>query len=265
MENEKYTLITGARSGLGKEIAIYCGKLGMNLLLVSLPGKDLKDVAGVISKEFNVKVNFLEIDLSKVDAPVEILNWVKNNNYRVNILINNAARGGTIQFEVSDLMYNDYRIQLNIRTLIVLINLFLPILKENDKAYILNVSSLSAFFSIPYKSLYSSTKAFVVHFSRALRYELRNTTVSVSVVCPNGIRTNVNSIARINTHGRIGRFVSLDPEKIAKLSVDGMLKGKLIIIPGFSSKILLVLKNFLPSSLLQKILWKEFRKEIQDN
>jgi short-subunit dehydrogenase len=263
LAEEKFTLITGARSGLGKAIALYCASRGMNLLLVSLPGKDLKEVAEMIRMRFNIKIYYFEIDLSVQDAPVRVYNWVIENNFRVNILINNAGRGGTIPFENSDLYYNDYRINLNIRSLVALTFLFLPLLKKSEKSCILNVSSLSAFFPIPFKSLYSSTKAFVVNFSRALGEELRDSAVSVSVVCPNLIKTNINTIARIRTHGWIVRFVTLDVHKIAKISVDGMLRSKKVIIPGRINRLMFFTRYFIPLPLLLKILYREFRKEIK--
>jgi len=258
-----FTLITGAGSGIGKAIAWYCGSINMNLLLVSLPGENLEGVAGDISKKHGVKTDFLETDLAQIKGPESVFNWVKEKNYAVNILVNNAGVAGTSVFEKSEYDYNDLRIMVNIRALVLLTRYFLPELKKHDRAYILNIGTLSAFFSIPYKAVYSASKAFVVSFSRALRYELKGSAVSVSVVCPNGVRTNAGTDARIKAHGIKGRITAIPVEDLAKNSIDNMLKGKFLYIPLRINRFLMVLQKFIPLSLQQRILTNEFNKEVR--
>ena len=265
MQGTTYTLITGASSGIGKAIAWYCGSLKMNLLLISLPDEGLQKVAMEIHDKYRVETEFFETDLGKLNSADEIFQWTVRNNYSINILINNAGLAGTSIFELSDIKYNDDRIMVNIRALVLLTRLFLPVLKEHKKSYILNIGSLSAFFAIPYKSVYSSTKAFVVNFSRAIRYELKNSSISISVVCPNGVRTNTGTNSRIDAHGFIGRLTTISPQLVAKIAVDEMLKGKFLIIPGFLNQLLLILQKIIPVGLQQKILVREFLKEVKAN
>lgn len=265
MTGTTYTLITGASSGIGKALAWHCGSLGMNLLLISLPDEGLEQVALEIKDRYDVEAEFFETDLGKLDSANEIFQWTIRNKFSINILINNAGMAGTSIFESSDLKYNDDRILVNVRALVLLTRLFIPVLKEHKKSYILNIGSLSAFFAIPYKSVYSSSKAFVVNFSRAIRYELRNSPISISVVCPNGVRTNAGTNSRIDSHGYFGRLTTISPELIAKISIDGMLKGKFLIIPGLINQLLLVLQKIIPIGLQQKILVREFLKEVNTN
>jgi short-subunit dehydrogenase len=264
MDSEnKYALITGASSGIGKAIAWYCGSKKMNLLLISLPNEGLGQVANEIQQRHDVITHFLETDLANIDGPRTVYNWVLENNYDINILVNNAGVAGTAVFEKSDPEYSDIRIMVNIRALVLLTRYFLPELKKNEKAYILNVSSLSAFFSIPYKTVYSASKAFVLNFSRALRYELKSSPINVSVVCPNGVRTNAGTHARIEAHGTIARITTVSPDLLAKITIENMLKNKFLIIPLRINRLLLLLQKIIPTGMQQRILTREFMKEVK--
>lgn len=257
------TLITGASSGIGKAMARYCGKKGMNLLLISLPGENLSQVADEIAKECHVFTDYLEIDLTLPDGPLKVHEWTLENGYDVNILINNAGVAGSSVFESSELKYIDDRILLNIRALVLLSRLFLPVLKRHPKSYILNVGSMAGFFSIPFKSMYSSSKAFVVSFSRSLKTELKGSGISISVLCPNGVQTNSKTEVNIKSHGKMGHLTQLNPEQVARKGIDGMLAGKFLIIPGVINYFLLFLRSILPRWLQQRILKSEFLKEVK--
>lgn len=263
MKEPIYTLITGASSGIGKSMAWYCGSLGMNLILVSLPEEGLGQVAHEIEEKYKIKTVFFETDLSILDSPQALFDWTQQNRFEVNILINNAGVAGASVFESSDIKYIDDRILLNIRALVVLSRLYLPILRLHEKSYILNVGSMAAFWPIPYKSLYSSSKAFVLYFSKSIRSELKGTGVSVSVLCPNGVRTNDATNVRINSHGKVGRLTELSAERVARAGVDGMLKRKFVIIPGRINRLVLLIGKILPPAIQQKLLVREFMKEVR--
>jgi short-subunit dehydrogenase len=262
-DREVYTLVTGASSGIGKAISYYCAGINMNLLLISLPGEGLDIIAQDIRMRFKVKVDIIEIDLAELNGPETVYNFAKNKKYRVNVLVNNAGIAGTAVFEKSDPYYSDVRIMVNIRALVLLTRYFLPEMKTVEEAYILNVGSLSAFFSIPYKSVYSAGKAFVVSFSRALRYELKASNVKVSVVCPNGVRTNSGTNARIDAHGRIGRITAIPVDVLAERAIKNMLKGKFLYVPLFLNRAIYVLSKCIPVGIQQKILVREFNKEVK--
>lgn len=259
----KYTLITGGSSGIGKALAWECAKRRWNLLLVALPGRDLQEAAEQITAAYpDVKVQCLEIDLTAHDAPEEVYNWCMQNEYNVNMLINNAGIAGTTLFEDSPLAYSDERIQLNIRALVLLTRLFISELKKHPKSYLLNVGSLSAFYAIPYKSIYSATKAFVVFFTRSIKEELRGSNLNVSVVCPNGVATNDGTHGRIAAHGLKGKLTQVTAQKVAKISIDGLLRNKTVIIPGRLNVFLFRIGYFIPIRLKQRLLSREFKCEL---
>ncbi len=263
MLNEKYTLITGASSGIGKAMAWYCASLKMNLILVSLPGERLGDVASQIAEKHNVKTRYFETDLSQLTSAEEVYCWTQQEGLEINILVNNAGVAGASVFEDCDFKYIDDRILLNVRALVMLTRLFMPVLRKQPKAFILNVASMAAFFPIPYKSLYSASKAFVLYFSRSIRTELRGTNIHISVLCPNGVRTNDTTNGRIDAHGFIGRITEISAELVAKKGINGMLKHKEIIIPGEINYFLLTLQKILPMALQHRILSREFLKEVK--
>jgi len=260
--NNTFTLITGSSSGIGKNMAYYCASQKMNVLNIALPDTGLKEVNDTIINKYNVLSDYLEVDLSTPDGPEKVLNWVNEKKYEVNFLINNAGIAGTSVFEDSSLKYIDDRILVNIRALVLLTRLFIPLLKKNQQSYILNVGSLSAFYSIPYKSLYAASKAFVVNISRALRTELKHANINISVVCPNGVRTNPGTNYRIDAHGLKGRLTAVPSEKVAEISVNNTLKGKFLIIPGKINYFLYILSKIIPYFIQEKILLKEFNKEV---
>ena len=257
-----YALVTGVSSGIGKQIAYELASRGKNLLIISLPNQKLQEVAENIKNNFPVEVDFLEVDLSEKEGPAKVYSWVKENHYQVDVLVNNAGMAGTAVFEKSDDKYIDDRILVNVRALVFLCRYFIPDMKLYPQAYILNVGSLSAYYSIPFKSLYSSTKAFVVNFSRAIRTELKDSNISLSVLCPNGVRTNEGTHARIDAHGKKGTLTAVSVEEVARSAVNGMYKSRFLIIPGKINWFLLFLSHITPRFLEQRLLYKEFYKEV---
>lgn len=259
---DNYTLVTGASKGIGKAIAKECASRKMNVLLVALPNENLKEVSQKIVNDFGVKSDFLEIDLTKFDSPENVYKWCKKKNYTIDILINNAGIAGTTVFEKSSLKYSDTRIQLNIRALVLITRLFIPELKKSPTSYILNIGSLSAYYAIPYKSVYAATKAFVLSFSTALNDELKDTSIFVSVVCPNGVETNTGTFKRIKSHGYFGNLTKIPAAKLADYAITKMFKKQVVIIPKRINRILFFAEKIIPEKLLQLILLKEFKKEL---
>jgi hypothetical protein len=263
MMNKSYALITGGSQGIGKAYALELARRGRGILLVALPDEKLGAAEREIKSRYRVDAHSLAVDLAEKTAPERVHDWCRKNGYAVDILINNAGLAGAAVFDQSSLEYSDIRILVNVRAMVLLCRLFIPELKKLPRAYILNTGSLSAYYSIPYKSVYSASKAFVLNFSRAVREELRGTSVSVSVVNPNGVYTNEGTFGRINAHGAMGRLTAVSAEELAKAAIDGMFRGRAVIIPKWANRFLLLLHNILPAGLEQRILRKEFMKEVR--
>jgi short-subunit dehydrogenase len=258
-----YTLVTGGSAGIGEAFARACAKRGRNVLLVALPGAELEATAESIRAESGVDVRTLAVDLSALDGPARVYDWCLANRTPVDFLINNAGAAGTAVFETSPLEYSDARIMVNIRALVLLTRLFVSMLKESPRSYILNVGSLGGFSPIPYKSVYAASKAFVLSFSRAVREELKKTSIRVSVVCPNGVETNPGTFARIKSQGRFGRWSKIDRHALAETTLEAVFRGKSVVVPKVFNKVLLVAGKLIPDGLQAKVLKRRFEREVK--
>jgi short-subunit dehydrogenase len=138
--------------------------------------------------------------------------------------------------------------------------LFLPELRKCPKAFILNSGSLAGFFPSPYKSVYAASKSFVNMFSLALREELRQSSISVSVLCPGSVLTNDAVKRRVPKNGYFARAALVSSERVARIALNKMEKGKALIIPGFVNKVYYFLGFVFPLKLRAKFLSKLFRK-----
>ena len=246
MRNKNFALITGASEGFGKAMALECAGRNMNLVLVALPGSGLSSLACFIERNYNVSVLYFEQDLSKREECRHLFEQIKANKISANVLINNAAMGGTHFFEEKDPEYYYRQIELNVLAPTLLTHLFLQTLKKNSPSHILNVGSLASFFSLPKKGVYGATKSYLVSFSKSLRRELKAKNVSVSTVCPGGMNTTPMLILQNKNMKGMGRWSVMNPEEVARIAIDGMLAGKELIIPGFWNRMFMLFNRLLP-------------------
>ena len=258
-----FTLLTGASAGIGKEMAIICAKRGFNLLLVSLPGSNLSSFANELRENFKVEVDYFEIDLSETHAPVDVYNWCVDNGYQVNILINNVGTGGRGKFETLELSDIQSMIQINTCVISSLTNLFIPMLRQQKKAFILNVSSTASYFNIPNKALYAATKAFVNTLTSSLRNELAKTNISVSLLCPGGSTHRVDAHVGKKLNKYFVNIIHETPQSIAKAGIDGMLKKKRLILPGTASKLYVLVSKLIPVVIADKLVNRLFRPSME--
>ena len=261
--SQKYALVTGASKGLGKCFALELAKRGINSILVALPGDGASEVAGKC-KEHGVASVYFETDLVEKESILKLTNWV-NQNYQLSMLINNAGQGATHSFAESNLEMINSLIQLNITSVSLLTHQLLPNLMSNKPSHILNVSSMASFSPMGYKAVYSATKRYIQHFSKALEQELKSTGVSVSVVHPGPMKTNTDVIKRISHHKFFGKFGLLEPEYVASESIRRMLNGNSTILIGFASKVNWFLLTQIPSSIRLPLIARSVRKEMESN
>lgn len=258
---ETFALITGASRGLGKCFALELARRGFNTILVSLPGENLESVCSQC-RDLGVESFFYETDLISGEN-LKTLTGQINTSYPVNILINNAGTGGTCAFLLSDPDYIENIIRLNINTTVLITRHILPNLSKHERSYILNVASMASFSPMANKSVYSASKRFIHHFSTALKYELKNKGVTVSVVFPAAMKTNESVSGRIEKMGGWAKFGLMTPERVAEISINRLLKGKTFIVPGFANKITWLAGNIFPAWIKMPFLSRTFRRDIQ--
>ena len=259
MKNKVYTLITGASMGIGRAFAFECASRGMNLLLVALPEAALEETKKQLTEQFSVDVISYGVDLTKPEAVQALYDYCLSQNIAVNILINNAGMGAGGRFEnIPNQVYLNI-LNLNIQALTLMTFHFLPMLKQQPSAFILNMSSMEATLPLPYKSVYTGSKSFIYSFSLALREELASSNVKVSALCPGPVLTNPDGLKRMSAHGSRAKMVMLMPEDVAKIGIKNLLKGRGVIVPGKINWTIVKVTKLLPTSLKMKMLERLFR------
>lgn len=249
-----YALITGASKGIGKAIAENLAARKIDVLLVARTEDLLKDLATQLATSYNIKAQYLAVDLSVTNAAEEIYSWVTSNNYHINILVNNAGYGLSGAFLKYPFLQHANMMQVNMTVPVELTSLLLPQLQQQPAAYILNIASSAAYQAVPGLSLYAASKSFIVSFSRGLKYELRHTNVSVTVVCPGATDTDFPNRAEITSDKakQLAAKFNMQPNAVAALAVDAMFAKQTELITGFVNKIGLLLTWLLPKKVLEK-------------
>ena len=248
--DEGAVLVTGASQGLGRAFSEQCARRGMDLVLVALPDSGLAQVAQGIALLYGVRADYVEMDLTEPGKAEALTAWIADKGLSVSMLINNAGVGYNSRFEDSTLHENESCILLNNLALVKMTRLLLPELKRHPQSFVLNVASMAAFFPMPFMPVYGPSKTFILNFSLALREEMKGTSVNVSVLCPNGIRTNGECRRKIEDHGLIGELVSLDPDQVATCALKGLLAKRAVIVPGFLNQVISVLGRHAPRSIV---------------
>ncbi len=256
----QYALITGGSHGIGKAMAEECAKKQIPVLLVALLDDDLKSTVQYLRQTYAVNVDYLGIDLTTPDAAKRIQEWCLENNYQVKYLINNVGFGSSGNLNNTPLKVYQAMLRLNNQVMVELTYHFLPHLKNMPGARILNMSSMEATMPLPYKAVYTATKSFIYSFSLALREELREDKLPVTAVCPGPTITNEGGLKRIQAHGNKSNFFVMFPKDVAPAAIEGMLKGKSVVIPGRQNYATVKLSRLLPTTLKMRILERVFRK-----
>jgi uncharacterized protein len=246
-----WALVTGASMGLGKALARECASRGYDLFLAALPGSGLPEAAASIAAESGASVDWLEADLTAEGALEAIMSRLEEGRRDVGLLVNNAGIGGVGLFRDLPLGHHEDTIRLNALALTGLTGRVVSKFAAGGRLRVLNVASLGALYPMPTLAVYSATKSFVLDFSLALREELAPA-VSVSVLCPNAIRTNQCVDDYLDGLGLASRLACMSPEDIARIALDGVERGRAVIIPGRFNRALAAVSRFVPRALVMK-------------
>lgn len=240
-------LVTGASSGIGRDIARYLSSLGYDIIAVARDGQALNK----LKEELSTKVEIISIDLKDEEACKSLYESVKNK--KIDILVNNAGFGDFGEFVDTNLDKELEMIDVNIKAVHILTKLFLKDMVKRNSGHILNVASIAGFMPGPLMATYYSTKAYIVRLTQSIYTELKKkkSKVKISVLCPGPVNTNFNQVANVKFN-----LKGLSSEYVAKYGIDNMLKGKLIIISGTTIKIARFLAKISPEKLVSRICMK---------
>ncbi len=247
-------LITGASSGIGRDLARILSKKGYDLVLVARNKNAMENLKKKLGTN---NIDIISMDLSNIENVKELHNKLKTEN--IDILINNAGFGLIGTFSKTELDKELSMIDLNVKALHILTKLFLNDFVKRNSGYILNVASSSAFQPGPLMATYYSTKAYVYHLTLAIYEELKQmkSNVHISCLCPGPVNTNFNNVAKCEF-----KIKALSSEYVANYAIDKMFKNKLVIIPGLKMKLVYIFGRFIPTKLKLKITYNiQYRKQ----
>ena len=237
-------LITGASSGIGRDMAKYLAEKGYELILVGRDKQKLEE----LQNSLKVNSQIIIADLANETKAKEV--YVMTKSEDIDILINNAGFGAFGLFYETDLNNEMDMINTNLIAVHLLTKLFLRDMVKRNSGYILNVASSAAFGPGPLMATYYATKAYVNNLTEAINEELRreNSNVSISSLCPGPVDTNFNNVAGVHFSVK-----ALTSSEVAKYAIDQMFKKKVVIIPGWKMKLAMFGRRFLSRSFLRKI------------
>lgn len=238
-------VITGASSGIGREIAILLDGMGYDVVCVARRRERLEELKKILKNDTTVYT----ADLSKTEECCALFESFPD----AEVLINNAGFGVFGEFCETDEARETAMLDVNIRAVHLLTKLYLREFEKRGGGYILNVASSAAFFPGPMFSSYYASKAYVYRLTRAIRYELKKkgSASSVSLLCPGPVDTEFSDCAGVNFG--IG---ALTAKRVAAEAVGGMFKKKAVIVPGFSIKCTRFLSKIVPDCICERIVYR---------
>lgn len=246
------TLVTGASSGIGKEIARYAAAAGDDLILVARREELLNDLAGELRDGHGVRVEVIAVDLTEPGSIDAIEQRLADLGMTVTMLVNNAGFGAMGAFTDAAEDRVAQMIDLNVRALTMLSRRLLPPMVELGWGRILNVASVAAFQPGPTQAVYHATKAFVVSFSQAIDYELRGTGVRASALCPGFTESEFHAVAGAHRAAAM-QHVMASAVSVARRGYRGALAGKPVVIPGLLNRVLVAACTLFPRRMITAI------------
>ncbi|MDB5261319.1 MAG: hypothetical protein JWQ14_600 [Adhaeribacter sp.] len=263
MENQTGTsvLITGASSGIGYELARCFAREHFHIIMVAHHEQKLREAAERLELEFqHVPIDTIAADLTRDNAPDEIFAEVQRRRWQVEVLVNNAGFGEYGLFSDSDLRKELAMIHLNVISLVHLTKLFLPEMLSRNTGKILQLGSVASFMPAPLQAVYGATKAFILSFGEALQEELKDTSVSVTVLCPPATDTNFFKVAGAE-NSKMAQGNLATAEEVAAGGFEALMKGEARAVPTFTAKAQIAASNILPHSVMAAAMHQQSAEE----
>ena len=247
-----WALVTGASSGIGRDMSRYLYSLGYNLILVARDTHKMEELKDELinndSEDKKKEVLIYSINLSEKEQCFEL--YERTKNLEIDLLINNAGFGVFGEFVNTDLEKEIDLINTNITAVQILTKLYLKDMVKRNNGNVLNVASIAGMEPGPLMATYYASKSYVIRLSRAINKELRKrkSNVKISILCPGPVDTNFNNVANV-----VFKVPSMPSEKVAKYGVDKAIKGKLIIITGLLNKSVRLFSKIIPDAILEEV------------
>jgi len=252
--NKKKAVITGASSGIGYEFAILLAKNGYDLILIGRNIDKLNQIQQEFEQTYKIQIIVYLADLSCFHEIDKTANKICEDIVNIDILINCAGFGRYGEFYQTDFDIENKMIAVNIVSLTYLTKRILQKMIQRNSGKILNVSSTAAFKAGPFMSVYSATKAYVLSFSEAVANEIKNTGVTLTILCPGVTNTEFLNKASLEMSQHFKLKKIMTPQEVALCGYKALMRGQAIAIPGLMNKFLVLVVKFLPRAFIIKIM-----------
>jgi len=257
----KWALVTGASNGIGRSISIELASLGANLILVSRTKSRLDDLKKQLEAQYKIEIFCLPIDLSDPLSPMTIQQFCLEHSIVPQIIVNNAGVALRTSEEIDHPDQVAQLLQLTVISLTDLCYRFLPGMIARREGYILNISSVVAYFPVASTLVYHAAKAYVLSFTRSLHWEYSAKGIHITCSLPGATKTGFAQASGLYVPEKLWRTYG-SAESVAKASIQALLHNQPILIPGLGNKLMVWLSRFIPHYWIyagQKKYWSRIR------
>jgi short-subunit dehydrogenase len=247
----KWAIITGASSGIGKALALEFASGGFNVVLTGRSEEALGQVARECSDRYRALSEIIPAELSQSDSTDRLITAISAQARHYEVLVNNAGFGINGNFSETDIESEIDLLNVQLTAALKLTKAVLPGMIARHSGRILNVGSVYSYAPVPFQSVYSACKAFLLSFSVAIRNELSGSGVTVTVFCPGITQTEFRSRAGI---GENNKSSGMTAEAAARIAFRETMRGKAVAIPGMTNRLFVLLAKLLPNTSITGII-----------
>ena len=249
-DQSKTALITGATSGIGRELARLFAQDKYNLVIVARSPDELAQTAGELKQQYGVEVMTIAKDLFQRSAPFEVYDEIKAQGLQIDALVNDAGQGQYGEFKDTDINRELDIIQLNIGAYVTFTKLYLREMLARQAGKILLVSSIAGELPGPLQAVYHGTKAFVASFADAIQNETKDSAVTITALEPGLTDTDFFRKADMTQAKNVAEGNPADPADVAKDGYEALMKGEQKVVSGFMNKVQVAVSNVIPDALV---------------
>ena len=242
-----WALVTGATAGIGESFSRLLASNRYNLVLVARDLPRLEERAKALEEKFGIKTHVIQADLSTDEGCMKVEQHIAEN--QIDVLINNAGFGTSKPFTMSTLEIEQQLLDVLVRTPMRLMHVALPLMKQRNNGIIINVSSVAGYIA---GGSYSAAKSYLTVLTESLHTELAPTNVKISALCPGFTRTEFHQRGKMSMKA-LPNFLWLNSDRLVEQAWRDALKGEAVSVPGWQYKLLLVVVNLVPRSIVRKV------------
>jgi short-subunit dehydrogenase len=242
-----WALVTGATSGIGESYSRLLAANNYNIVLVARDLPRLQERATALEAKFGISTHVIQADLATDEGCLRVEKYIAEN--QIDVLVNNAGFGTSKAFTMSTLEVEQQLLDVLVRTPMRLMHVALPLMKARNSGIIINVSSVAGYIA---GGTYSASKSYLTVLSESLNTELSATNVKISALCPGFTRTEFHQRGKMSMKG-LPNFMWLNSDRLVEQSWRDALKGKAVSVPGWQYKLLVLIVETMPRSIVRKV------------